>query len=85
MTGWSDIATVWAEVTALDGRESVMAHVLQGISVYRIRLRWRGDVKVDWQIRYGAIELAITAPPADPDGQREQLVILASTPAVASG
>jgi head-tail adaptor len=73
------VADTWAEVTALDGRESVMDHVLEGTSVYQIRIRYRADLRADWQIRHGELTLNITAPPADPDGKREQLVIIAST------
>lgn len=79
--GFADVATVWAEVIALDGRESVMERVLEGVSTYRVRIRYRTDVGAEWQLRYGAIELNITAPPADPDGRREQLVIIASSQA----
>jgi hypothetical protein len=40
-----------AEVTALDGREVVMDQVLQGISTYRVRIRWRGDLTTEDQLR----------------------------------
>jgi len=76
---WSEVAKVWAEVTALDGRESVMDHVLEGTSVYRVRVRYRADLRADWQLKYGDLTLNITAAPADPDGKREQLVIMTST------
>lgn len=80
---WTDVATVWAEVATLDGRESMVEKVLQGVSSYRIRIRWRDDVKAADQLRYGTLDLNIVAPPADPDGRREELVILASTESVA--
>jgi hypothetical protein len=38
-------------VTALDGREVVMDQVLQGISVYRVRIRWRSDLTTEDQLR----------------------------------
>lgn len=76
---WIDVTAAWAEVTALNGRESVMDHVLEGTSVYQVRIRYREDLRADWQIRYGELTLNITAPPVDPDGKREQLIIMAST------
>lgn len=78
-SSWSTIATPWAEVLGLDGRESVMDHALQGISTFRIRIRWRAGIEAADQVRgYAGLELNITSA-VDPDGKREQLVILATT------
>ncbi|AJP72931.1 phage head closure protein [Sphingomonas hengshuiensis] len=79
-TSWPVIALPWAEVIGLDGRESVMDQVLEGVSVYRIRIRWRAGILVKDQVRHGAVTLNITSA-VDPDGKREQLVIMASTAA----
>jgi head-tail adaptor len=79
--GWIAVATVWAEVTGQNSREGVIAKVLEGTSVYRIIMRWRGDLLPDDQIRLngpGGIDLNIK-PPYDPDGRREQLIIIAET------
>lgn len=80
-TSWSIVANCFAEVRGLDGRESVMERVLEGVSIYRIRIRWREDleVKASDQVRYAGLDLNVTAPAADPDGKREQLIIMAST------
>jgi len=75
---WPVIAQPWAEVIGLDGRESVIARSLQGVSSYRIRIRYRGDIKPADQIQYGAIELNLRSA-VDPNGDREQLLILADT------
>jgi head-tail adaptor len=88
-TEWGDFATLSAEVTGLDGRESVMDQALQGVSVYRVRIRWRSDVQTADQLRstgssFGyddkgkARDVNIRSI-ADPDGRREQLVIIADT------
>jgi SPP1 family predicted phage head-tail adaptor len=81
VTSWPVVASPWAEVTGLDGRESVMDQVLQGISVYRIRIRWRGDIAPQDQVRFGSIDLNIKSA-VDPDGKRQQLVIMADTAGV---
>jgi SPP1 family predicted phage head-tail adaptor len=80
-TSWATIATCFAEVTGLDGREATVEHVLEGVSIYRIRIRWRAglDVRASDQVQYAGRDLNVTAPASDPDGRREQLVIMAST------
>ena len=70
--------SVAAEVIGLTGGEAVVEKVLQGLSLYRITLRWRADIKPKDQLRYGEQDLNITSA-VDPDGRREALVILATT------
>ncbi|WP_439539472.1 head-tail adaptor protein [Sphingomonas sp.] len=78
--GFTEIATgVRAFVEALDGREAMVGQIMEGMSSYRIWIRWRGDVGAKWQVKFGAIDLNVTAPPSNPDGRREWLLISAST------
>ena len=82
LASWTVLTVAMAEITGLDGRESVMGRVLVGVSVYRLRIRWRRglDIRASDQVRLAdGTELNITAPAADPDGQREQLVIMAES------
>ncbi len=81
LTTWSAVAVaIPAEVLSLNGRESVIDKVLQGIQIFKITIRWRCDVLDSDQIRYGALDLNIKSA-VDPDGRREQLVIVADTEA----
>ena len=75
---WSTVATPWAEVTGLDGRESVMEHVLQGVSVFRIRIWYRDGIAADDQIRHAGQDLNIRSS-VDPFGTRRELLIIADT------
>ncbi len=72
------VADVRAEVTGLGGSETVVNQVLQGISLYSIRIRYRTDVDAACQIRYGAVALNIKSA-VDPDGRRRELVITAGS------
>lgn len=75
-----EVCSPWAEVKGQGGRESAMDEVLQGISVYRIRIRWRGDIKTSDTIDYSGEPRPLNIRSAeDPDGKREQLVIIADT------
>lgn len=44
LTTWSDVATVWAEVQPLRGREYFAAGQLQSAVDVRVRIRWRAGV-----------------------------------------
>jgi SPP1 family predicted phage head-tail adaptor len=94
-SAWTDVATVRAEVTGLTGSESVLSQALQGVATFQVRIRWRGDITPADQLRsaggacfgfdakgderYVNIRSAV-----DPDGRREQLVIIADTSSVRS-
>lgn len=76
---WARIATPWAEVIGIDGREAVVAQAFQGVSYYRIRIRFRTDrPKASDQIRWAGDNINIRSC-ADPNGDREQLLILGDT------
>ena len=78
-TTWSAVfSAVPVEVLGLTGTEAVREKVLRGIRVYQITARWRGDLLPKDQLRYGAEDLNIRSA-VDPDGRREQLVIVADT------
>jgi SPP1 family predicted phage head-tail adaptor len=80
---WTDVATVWAEVKGLDGRESVMERVLQGVSVYQVTIRWRDDLRTSDQLAgavFGGRDVNITSL-VDPDGKRVELAIIGETAA----
>ena len=80
-TVWSTVLVARAEVEGLDGRESVMGRVLDGVSVYRFRLRWRAgiEIRASDQVKFAGRDLNIKAPAADPNGRRRQILFLAET------
>lgn len=77
-TTWSTVAEPWARVIGLDGRESVMEHVLQGVSVYQIRIWYREGIQASDQVTLGARNLNIRSC-ADPFGTRRELLLVADT------
>ena len=80
-TYWVPVATVRAEVVGLTGREVVMDRTLQGVTTYRIRIRWRAGITQANQLRYGDQTLNVRSV-ADPDGRRDQLLIMADDESV---
>jgi SPP1 family predicted phage head-tail adaptor len=82
-TTWATIASCRADVEGLDGREVMLAQALQGVSSYRITIRWCSGIKARDQVQLpDGTELNIAGPPADPDGRRRWLTILADTGSV---
>ena len=76
---WSAIASgVPAEVLGQTGAEVMRDSVLRGVRHYRVTIRWRGDIEPKDQLRHGGEDLNIRSA-VDPDGKREQLVIIADT------
>jgi SPP1 family predicted phage head-tail adaptor len=78
---WKTVASMWAEVRSINGREAVIGSVLQGESVFQIVVRHRTDLKASDQVLWNGRELNITAPPEDREGRRRWTVIIASTEA----
>lgn len=52
--GWQDVATVWASVEPIQGREYVLLQNTQAEVTTRIRIRYRAGVKPAMRLLYGA-------------------------------
>lgn len=50
---WVDLATVWAQVTDVGGREYFAAAAVQAERTSRFLIRWRSDVTETMRISYG--------------------------------
>lgn len=75
----ADPKPIAAEVIAISGREDTIDHVLQGISVYRITVRWRANLSPREQLRLANGQVLNIKSADDPDGRRRDLVIIADT------
>jgi SPP1 family predicted phage head-tail adaptor len=78
-TVWQPVGDpIAAQVEGISGNESIIAQALQGVSFYRIVLRYRPDITDADQLGYGALTLNIRSA-VDPDGRRRETLILADT------
>jgi SPP1 family predicted phage head-tail adaptor len=73
--GWEDIATVWANVRGLSGREYLMAQQAQSEVSHQVTIRYRSDVSPYHRLMVGGRELQIIAA-LDPDGRKTQLTLM---------
>jgi SPP1 family predicted phage head-tail adaptor len=78
--GWADLASVWANVRSLNGREALIGGVLTGVSYFEITVRYRTDLEPSQQILWGDRELNIISA-EDKSGTRQWTAIQASTEA----
>ena len=61
MTGWTDVATVWASVDDLTGREYAAAGGTQNAVTTKITIRYRAGVVATMRALHGAIAYNIEA------------------------
>jgi len=73
--GWTTLATVWAAVEFLQGREYFDAQQIQAQANVRVRLRYRSDVTSDMRVVWDSRNFLIVAPPME-DSKRRELVLL---------
>jgi len=79
--GWTTLAAnLSSQVINLNGREAIIAHVLQGVSYFQVTIRYRTDVQVSDQIEWEGRELNVHAA-EDRLGTRQWTTIMASTEA----
>ena len=86
VNAWTTLGSFAAQVEGLDGREALLASAMQGISSFRITVRWNqvlvsGDCS-SWQaILSDGRELNVRSI-SDPEGKRVRMEILADSGSV---
>ena len=75
---WADVATVWAEVMPLSGREREIASQTAAETNVKFRIRWRSDITADMRVVYGGrnYEIVEPPPPENPDVLRFGLSLM---------
>lgn len=54
LTGWTDVATVWASITDMTGREYIAAAAVQASVQTRITIRYRAGIVAAMRVLHGA-------------------------------
>lgn len=81
-TSWQPVGDpIPAEVIAERGREETIERVLRGARVYRVTIRWRGDVLLTDRLQLGTETVNIRSA-VDPTSRREELLIIGDTEGV---
>ena len=68
------VATVWANVIAVDAAEKDEPHGTRTVTSYTVRIRYRPDVTSKWKLGWRGKTLDIVSV-VDPDGRKSDLKI----------
>lgn len=71
---WKDVATVWASVEAVSGRDFFAARQEQSEVTHKVTIRYRDDVTGQMRILHGGKIFTIVAPL--PDNRNTRLVLM---------
>lgn len=71
---WKDVATVWASVEAVSGRDFFAARQEQSEVTHKVTIRYRGDVTAQMRVLHGGKVLGIVA--SLPDNRNTRLVLM---------
>jgi len=74
---WQDVATVWASVEPLNGRELYAAQQVKAELTHRIRIRYMSGIKPEMRIVFDNRSFDIEAI-IDPEERHESLELLCS-------
>jgi SPP1 family predicted phage head-tail adaptor len=61
ITTWTAVATVWASVEPLSGREYFAAEHVQSEVTHRVRMRWQSGITPDMRVLFNGRVLKIDA------------------------
>lgn len=59
--GWADLATVWASIDGVSGREFMAASAEQALTTHRITMHYRDDLTADMRLYSAPTEYQVKA------------------------
>lgn len=74
-TGWTDVATIWAEVFPLSGDEAIIAQIERAVARFRVTIRKRADVTAKNRLMWKGQVLAIKAVLPHPSALDDALLL----------
>jgi SPP1 family predicted phage head-tail adaptor len=74
--GWVDVATVWAAVEPLAGREFFAAKQVNAEATGHVRIRYRAGVLATMRVVYGTRVFEIIAPPNNVEERNRELILM---------
>lgn len=76
---WEDVATVWARVQPLRGRDFFAAAQMQSSTDHRVVIRYRADVLATWRVVWRGLVLEVVGDPINVDGARTWLELMCAS------
>ena len=72
---WSDVATVWASVGPLRGREFFAAQQVSAETTHKVTVRYRASVNPKWRVKWGTRIFRIESV-MDPQERHERIELM---------
>lgn len=73
---WTDLATVWARLMPVSGRESLAADRLEARVTHRVTMRWRADLNLSAALRLKIGARLFNIHAVFNEGERDRTAIL---------
>lgn len=76
---WVDVATVWAAVLPVGGRESARTNQTLAVGDTRIKMRWSSQVSAinaTWRVLHGEVIYNIKAPPINTRSENIEIELI---------
>lgn len=80
---WSDLATLWAQVVPLGGREFFEARQVNAEQTVRFRIRYRADITREMRVIYDGLTYGIEAAEEDRRFDRLEALLITAVARVA--
>ncbi len=72
---WQDVATVWAAIEPLQGREYLEGKQVQAEVTTRIRIRYRSGIQPEMRVTWGSHAYDVQAV-IEPESRKKELVLM---------
>ncbi len=76
VVSWVDVATVWAAIEPLSGREFLAAQAVNAELTVRIRIRYRTGIDSSMRVLFGTRVFEIISPPINPVSDKRELHLM---------
>lgn len=73
---WSDIATVWASINPIVGKEYFAAETVKSEVSHKIKIRYKAGITPDMRVKFGSRYFQIIGPPINFKEQNVELQLM---------
>lgn len=83
VTTWADVATVWASIEPMGGRELMLAQAIKSESTHKVQTRYLAGVNAAMRIKYG--ERIFNIQNVNDENERHRMLIISCSEGLNDG